>query len=202
MIHYALKFFSKELDGYLHERSGGVGQTLVVLGNVAQVDGEQSEQLKDKVIISLVNIEEEGTLKNQPNFRRTMTGAIHYENPPLFLNLYVLITANFTDYFTALGHLSAVTEFFQGRSEFNFNNATHFPNPLPEYPDLTDMNLTLSLYTMTFEQVNHLWGSLGGRQIPFLMYKMRLVPMTDRRQTGSGAAIEAIDIVAKGLKPS
>lgn len=202
MIHYALKFFSKELESYLHARPGASPLPLVVLGNVAQVDGEQSESLKDKIIMSLVNVEEEGTLKNRPNFRRTMTGSIHYENPPIFLNLYMLITANFSDYFTALGHLSAVVEFFQGRSEFHFNSELYFPDPLPEYPDLTDIRLSLSLYTMTFEQVNHLWGSLGGRQIPFLMYKARLMPMTDRRQTGTGPAIEIIDITAREKNPS
>jgi hypothetical protein len=47
-------------------------------------------------------------------------------------------------------------------------------------PDIADLEFTLELYTLTFEQINHLWGSLGGRQVPFAMFKMRLVAITDR----------------------
>ncbi len=38
-----------------------------------------------------------------------------------------------------------------------------------------ELKLNIELYTLTFEQINHLWGSLGGKQVPFAMYKVRLV---------------------------
>jgi len=42
------------------------------------------------------------------------------------------------------------------------------------------MKITMELYTLTFEQINHLWGSLGGRQAPFAMYKARLIMVRER----------------------
>jgi hypothetical protein len=46
---------------------------------------------------------------------------------------------------------------------------------------------------MTFEQINHLWGSLGGKQVPFAMYKARLVAVSDHRSLGQGRLIEKIE---------
>jgi hypothetical protein len=49
------------------------------------------------------------------------------------------------------------------------------------------------MYTLTFEQINHLWGSLGGRQIPFVMYKVRMVAITERSIRREVPLIEEVD---------
>jgi hypothetical protein len=51
----------------------------------------------------------------------------------------------------------------------------------------------MELYTLTFEQINHLWGSLGGKQMPFVMYKLRLIALTDRTIVREVPLIEEID---------
>ena len=58
---------------------------------------------------------------------------------------------------------------------------------------ISDLKFTLELYTLTFEQINHLWGSLGGRQVPFAMYKLRLVAITDRALLREVPLIEEIE---------
>jgi hypothetical protein len=58
---------------------------------------------------------------------------------------------------------------------------------------VSDLKFTLELYTLTFEQINHLWGSLGGRQVPFVMYKLRLVAITDRSVVRTVPLIEEIE---------
>jgi hypothetical protein len=147
--------------------------------------------LKDRVIISVVNIEEESTLKNYQNFRKNpATGSIEYENAPVFLNLYILFSAHFQEYKQALRGLSLIIRFFQGRNKFQFT-ATDEETTDPEPDEVID--LSLDLYTMTFEQINHLWGSLGGKQVPFAMYKARLVSLSDHRPLGTGKLIEKID---------
>ena len=59
--------------------------------------------------------------------------------------------------------------------------------------DITNLKFTLELYTLTFEQINHLWGSLGGRQMPFAMYKLRLVAITERAIVREVPVIEEIE---------
>ena len=206
MIHQALNLLHHELEAYLQTRLGPSTETFAELGNVGQIENENATGLEGKVILSLVNIEEESTLKNNPHFKKTINGGVRYENPPIYLNLYLLFTAYFQPspegYQESLLRLSAIIEFFQGRHIFNLRNAPGFAGGtvLPE-PNLADMQLILNLYTMTFEQINHLWGSLGGKQIPFVMYKARLVRMLDRRQTGTGALVEEIENDGKAIQP-
>ena len=54
-----------------------------------------------------------------------------------------------------------------------------------------ELRLHPELYTLTFEQINHLWGSLGGKQSPFVMYKVRLVKIQSSIAE-EGPVIEAI----------
>lgn len=194
MIHQALNLLHHELEEYLQNRLGPNTENYAELSNVGQIENENATGLDGKVVVSLVNIEEESTLKNNPHFKKTINGGVRYENPPVYLNLYLLFAAFFPPtpdgYRESLGRLSSVIEFFQGKHVFNLRNAPGF---LINEPDLADIQLILNLYTMTFEQINHLWGSLGGKQIPFVMYKARLVRMLDRRQTGSGMLIEEIE---------
>ena len=64
---------------------------------------------------------------------------------------------------------------------------------------ITELRFTMELYTLTFEQINHLWGSLGGRQIPFVMYKLRLVSLSERAVVREVPLIEEIDTSIKEL---
>jgi len=54
------------------------------------------------------------------------------------------------------------------------------------------MRIIMELYTLTFEQINHLWGSLGGKQVPFVMYKARLVKI-QHQITEEAPLIEQIE---------
>lgn len=194
MIQKAVQLLITQLNQYIDPLEGG--ESRVVIGNIAFNESADQDFIKDKVILSLVNIEEESTLKNAKNFSH-IGGRIEYFQVPVHLNLYLLFTANYPDpkkYFTALELLSKVITFFQNRKIFNINNAS----PLPDLFDINDpddqeIHLTMELYTMTFEQVNHLWGSLGGKQMPFVMYKARLVKIHERKVSGEGPLIETVE---------
>lgn len=168
------------------------GEGRFVLGNAAQMDASESEvqsKLRNRIIISLVNIEEESALKNYRNLHKNhTTGSVEYENPPVFLNLYILFSAHFQDYKQALRGLSLVVRFFQGRNRFQFTVSDEDNVEADETIDLS-----LDLYTMTFVRIIHVWGSLGGKQVPFAMYKARLVSLSDHRPLAQGKLIDKID---------
>ena len=186
MIDNALILLRDELIAYFERVNN---PTDVVIENIAFLnDAQSNENLTDSVVITLVNIEEEATLKNVSQYRRNPQGRIDYEQPPIFINLYLLLTANFSGtrdgYLSALTRLSGILKFFQNRQSFTLGNS---PNsnvaqnaPADELDDLRGMKLLVEFHTLTFEQVNHLWGSLGGKQIPFALYKARLVRLQDR----------------------
>jgi hypothetical protein len=201
MIATALILLREELNEYIRSLPGNTNLNYVVLGNASEIDSTNNGQLLDTLIISLVNIEEESTLKNINVMKKLANGTVRYENPPVFLNLYVLFTANFPDkYENALVQISQTIRFFQSKNFFNLSN-TISPTTLAKANDPTDpekdtisgMELNLDMYTMTFEQINHLWGSLGGKQIPFVMYKTRLIVIREPKYMKEGPVIEEID---------
>lgn len=202
MIHLALSLVRSELDAYILSFPDNTDNEYVALGNVAILEsaGDTQTGLEEKIIVSVVNLEEESAFKNLPNYTKTTNGSVRYQNAPVFLNLYLLFTSNFNNYVTALAHLSEVIQFFQGKNVFNLKNAPGNDNAVPD-PDVAELQLILDMYTMTFEQINHLWGSLGGKQLPFVMYKARLVKLLDRRTTGIGPIIEEIGREERVIAP-
>lgn len=200
MIGNAMILLREELSAYMVAQGDPAN---VIIENVGLFETDKGDTLEDSIIISLVNIEEESTLKNGSTFSRWPDNVARFENRPVFLNLYVLFTANFSGgvppnngYVQSLKRLSLVIEFFQGKNVFTPATATV---PLPpelsdlSNPEIASLKLNLELYTLTFEQINYLWGSLGGRQIPFVMYKVRLVSISERSVRREAPLIEEIE---------
>jgi len=189
MISHGLTIVINELKRHLEEAYNvPASQDAVQLGNLAEgitSSGNQGGIARGKLVFSVVNIREEKTLKNLPNFvRNEATLRTTYENPPVFLNFWILITATDTGYNNALLMLSRAIRFFQSKNVFTQDdifpaslsiNAP--PNPLDR---LESFKLIFDLYSPSMEEVNHLWGTLGGKQYPFVIYIMRMLDLKFR----------------------
>jgi hypothetical protein len=127
--------------------------------------------------------------------KRPFLNSAIYQNPPVYLNLYILFTCNYsgTDYHLALKRLSYIIQFLQSKNSFSASSSVTGGSINLDDTDILDLKFTLELYTLTFEQINHLWGSLGGRQIPFTMYKLRLVAITEHALAREVPLIEEIE---------
>lgn len=133
---------------------------------------EKGEPLVGAGLVGLMiaNVEEERTFKVQLQKQKRIDSDIEVANPEIKLNLYVLAAANpganAVSYDAALKRLSAVLTYFQGTTFFDKT----------DYPDLDPIEyLIVELYSLTFEQQNQLWASLGGKYMPSVVYKVRLV---------------------------
>jgi hypothetical protein len=191
MIDIALQLLRDELANYLSTRDTAT----VIIDNIGLFETSAGTGLIDNIIITLVNVEEESALKNQPAVKRPFVGNAIYKNPPVYLNLYVLLTCNYTGdhYILALKRLSYIIRFLQSKNSFSISSSVSGGAVNLDDPDIADLKFTLELYTLTFEQINHLWGSLGGRQMPFVMYKLRLVAITERSVLREVPLIEEIE---------
>lgn len=183
-----------ELDAHLT----AVGNsTHAELGNIAEL-GQPQTQLRDRVLLSVVNLQEERTLKNTPAYvRDDVQLRVRYENPPTFLNLAVLVTATHTEYINALRALSRALLFFQHRNVLTHDNVA--PNSIsldapPRDADrLAEFKLVFNLWSPTFEEVNDMWGMLGGKQFPFALYSMRMLELKFRAtQREAGLITEVV----------
>jgi hypothetical protein len=195
MIDTAIFLLQKELENYLVPIDPSA---TVVVDNVGLLETTNGDKLANSIIISVVNVEEESALKNQPAFKSyPALGTAAYENPAVYLNLYVLFTCNYwgDKYIYALQRISYVVKFLQSKNSFSYGTANYQDASGDEFstdPELVSLKFTMELYTLTFEQLNHLWGSLGGRQVPFVMYKLRLVALTDRRVLRNAQLVKEI----------
>ncbi len=202
MIVHALQILRKELEAFL-QPVDAVDDRVVELGNVAPLDkmqGEANANDADKVLITLINIREEKTLKNGPFHRRNdATLQTEYFNPHVFFNLYVLVSANQTKYANALIYLSRIASFFQGKNVFtHLNSLPVTDTEVPENDRMDSFKLILDLYSPSFEELNHIWGTLGGKQVPSLVYCLRMVEVQPRKLEGTGGLVEEIELNTHG----
>jgi uncharacterized protein DUF4255 len=199
MIDIALILLQGELQNFINKVDGS---GTVIVENIGMLETSNSTNLNNSIIISLVNVEEESSLKNQPVVKRPFVNSnATYQNPSVCLNLYVLFTCNFSGaYSDALKRLGFIIQFLQSKNSFSVSSSSTLPDGSSgstsfdlTKADIASLKFTLELYTLTFEQINHLWGSLGGRQIPFVMYKLRLVSISNRSVLRQVPLIEEIE---------
>ena len=196
MIVEAIALLLKQLNDYIAQVDGTSGAPAqAMVGNVAQLDRQEiATELENHLVFTLVNVEEERTLKNGPVTAPIGPTDVGYRNRPISLNLFLLITANYRNYTTALRRLTQALTFFQGKQKFTAANS---PGSTLPQGGLVEFMLVMDLLSLTFEQVNHLWGVLGSKQSPFAVYRARLVVISDQRLLQTGGRIQELEIVGR-----
>ncbi|MFK0089575.1 DUF4255 domain-containing protein [Pseudomonas sp. NPDC090755] len=208
MIAHALSIVVNELNLHLQQ---AYNQKLpaVELGNIAEgfrVGATGSGVSQDVLSMSLVNIQEEKTLKNTSSLVRDIPHKkATYENPAVFLNLHILIVAAHSNYTNALLMLSRAIQFFQVRNSFTESSvapASITTNAPPNALDrLVAFKLIFDLHSPGLEEVNHLWGTLGGKQYPFVLYIVRMLELRFHR-VQDAVLIKEGEITYTQLAPS
>ena len=120
MINDAVEYIRKEIKSHL-----GIPIGEVNVGNIHLLKDES----KTGVYISLINLEQEKTLKNLSHATKVNNQTVYLE-PPVHLNLYLLFAFEFGLYSTSLLRLSQTVELFQSKSNFTADNAI-VANPFP-----------------------------------------------------------------------
>lgn len=194
MIYETLQILKEQLENYFTEI--GLGK-IIVLENIALWESGSDDALKlsDKVVFTLLKLEEEVTLKNSPHFT-VKDSKTEYKNPPVHLNLYLLISANCDTYDKSLRSISKTIEFFQGKKIFTSAN-TVYDRTNVSFDVLDHFKFNLELYTPSFEELNNIWGTLGGRQMPSVIYKVQLIKIERDKKL---AASEVITHIGGNLK--
>jgi len=172
VINKVLSFIKEELNNYIKLKLNDSSVDKVVCAEIVAQDGSAVHLPQNSIIITLANIEEEKVLKSQTPHTQELNGSLIISNPEIKLNLYILFIANFGEnYNESLKFLSFIIQFFQAKNVFNPQNS---PTLNPEIK-----KLVLELYILNFEQLNHLWGTLGAKYKPSVMYKVRFISIQE-----------------------
>lgn len=197
MISHALTIVKNELDRHLDTFGGNSPHA--ELGNVGEVASQSPNgHSREKVFLSVVNIQEERTLKNVPAYVRDDTALrVRYQNPPTFLNLAVLVAATHANYSDALLALSRAITFFQFRNVFTPDSvdpqSLSVGAPVNALDRLVEFKLIFNLWSPTLEEGNDMWGMLGGKQFPFALYSMRMLELKfEATERESGLITEVV----------
>ena len=148
-----------------------VVEPIVVLSNLVEQDGSVSPDNNNKIICSLVNIEQE-RFSSKGAF---VTSGDSLKNPPINLDLYLMFSSCFSaeNYTEGLRFLSVVIGFFQGRSIFT-------PQNTPELP-VSAKKITFNIFNMDMGNLSHLWGALGAKYMPSIIYQVRMINIFEDR---------------------
>ncbi len=179
MIADAIEFVRKELCESL-----GVPDDAVIANSARKLIEDNNAP---GAYISLINVQEEAALKNTP-FTERRGDKTYYIEPPVHVNLYLLFAFEFQTYASSLVYLSRTIEFFQEKRWFDASRGTNFPASLEK--------LTFEMVSMTFEELNNLWGLLGGAYFPSVVYKLRLIRLQATTPAKPGPQITKTELEA------
>ncbi|MCX2574548.1 DUF4255 domain-containing protein [Pedobacter sandarakinus] len=199
MINTALDFISKEVNAHLNHLAGTTVDDYLVVSSIVY-DGKLA--IPDKTLgLTLMNIEEDRFAKDQRVTVRNVQGDLETRNPDIYLNLFVLVSANFhyedtetprLDYLEGLKRLSQVIAFFQSKSVFTQSNS-----PSLAAIDRNIEKLAVELFSFNFEQMNHFWSIIGHSYLPSVLYKIRMLTIQENVQLVPGGIIERIQLNTK-----
>lgn len=182
MIDKALTVLVTELNAYLNNRLGVTGGERAVLGPVPDATKDPSPE--HPLTLSLVRVEEERITKSQSG-TRTRDSIVESIQPDIKLNLFLLVSAHGTSYPDALKLLSAAVAFFQSRPFIDHAGCPAL--------DASIEKLIIEMCSQTFEEQNHLWGSLSTRYVPSVAYRVRMLIIQEGTPLRITPAIRSMD---------
>ncbi|MFT6270091.1 MAG: hypothetical protein ACJAVV_002919 [Alphaproteobacteria bacterium] len=182
MLDSALRFVVDELNSYLNAKTG-LTDKIVVLGPLLDDAGKYAIA-KNTVGLSLINIEQETAIKRQLPQASFAKGKTLSFAPELHLNLYVVIAARFELYDQALKYLSHIMNYFQSNTVFT-------PERTPALGE-DIAKLSLELQSLNYDQLNQVWAFIGGKHLPSVYYKIRMLSLQDSHTPSVGQPVLTI----------
>ncbi|MBS0030009.1 DUF4255 domain-containing protein [Chitinophaga sp. 22321] len=184
MIDLLLAEMVAKLNLYFGLRSkGGPGDLFeCVTGDVSlhdkSAEGGGEELFHDKVILTLISVEEENAMRNNYPIREIGSTFVK-EKSAVYVNVFLLFSARYETYVTSVQAISHVISCFQAtrRLLISVNGE--------------EQEAVLNLHNLGFENLNNLWTVMGGRYLPSVIYKARVLMFQQAPPVG-GALITDI----------
>lgn len=184
MIDLLLAEMVATLNLYFSLRSkGGPGDLFeCTIGDVSihdkSAEGGGEELFHDKVMLTLASVEEENALRNNYPIREVGTSFVK-EKSAVYINAYLLFAAKYDSYVTSMQAISQVISCFQSNRRISIT------------VNGEEQDAIINLHNLGFENLNNLWTVMGGRYLPSVIYKARVL-MFQQAPPVSGSLITDI----------
>lgn len=168
MILACVNHIASRLNHFLKQRFD-LSEDIVVVSNLVEHDGSAVSQTNNRITVFVTNIEKDTMPQQAPNYHRPGGGRTVVSSKPIYLNLYVVVAANFTgsNYPEGLKFISNTIGYFQSNSVFDHHNSPELDPGIEK--------LILDIENIKNHELNHLWGMYGAKYVPSVVYKVRMV---------------------------
>ncbi len=167
MIHNLLPVVCGELNAYFKSRFD-LDEDRLVLSNLMNQNGSVEVEGSNKVVCSLVNIEEETTMKAAPG-TSSIGSSFVASGPDIHVNLTILFSAFFSgkNYVEALKFLSGVIYFFQSKPVFTPSNTPGLSSNIEKG--------CFDLISLSYHDLNSVFSMMGTKYMPTAIYRIRML---------------------------
>jgi hypothetical protein len=167
MIHNLLPTVGAELNNYFKSRFD-IEEDRLVLSNLISQDGSVAIEGNNKVVCTLVNVQEETTLKASYG-TSSIGGGFAAGGGDIHVNLTIMFSAYFTgkNYAEALKFLSGVIYFFQGKPVFTNSNTPGLSSNVEK--------ACFDITTLSYHDLNSVFSMMGAKYMPTVIYKVRML---------------------------
>jgi len=158
-----MSVIADKLNENLNNRFTQTGD-LVILSSLNNIEDEGNTEAQNKLLLTIANIEQERISRVSPP-RATQR--------PINVYLYILLSSNFqkNNYEEGLKLLSSAISFFQYNPILNHNNAPGLDENVEK--------LVFEMINLNIQELSQLWGVHGGRYLPSVLYKTRMVTISE-----------------------
>ncbi len=167
MLHNLLPIIGGELNDYLMSRFN-TNEDRLVISNLINQDGSLAIEGSNKVVCSLVNIEEETTLKSSYGASSSSGGYVVGAGD-IHMNLTILFSALFQgkNYVEALKFLSGVIYFFQSKPVFTSSNTPGLSSNIEK--------VVFDIANISYHDMNAIFSMMGAKYMPSVVYRVRML---------------------------
>lgn len=192
-----------------------IDPSLIEITNIATLnDGDEFLSSKSPIILSIVNIEEDKTLKNQSVYLKNplKENSLHkndpvyrYKHPSKHLIISLLFSSydkGSTNYLQGIEKLEIIINFFQQNISLYCKDDGTDLKKYEDYAAMVEIDIeqkkkysaiTFESVSLTMEQLNQMWSYLGSKYMPSVLFKMRLITVESSIK-GPDEVIEEIKV--------
>ena len=167
MIDNALNVLVSELNNFFRIKYQ-LSEDIIILSNIVNSSGENTYKDENKLIVSLINIEEEKIIQKANG---------NHKNAPLYINIYILISTSFNEKLIneALKFLSSVIAFFQSKRKFTNTNTASLSSNIDK--------LLVDIHNLNTNDLSNVYSYLGTKYTPSIAYKVSMLIIEEEVMT-------------------
>jgi hypothetical protein len=171
MLHNLLPIVGEELNEFLMSRYN-TNEDRLIISNLINQDGSLNSEGLNKVVCSLVNIEEETTLKSSYGVSSSAGGYVSGSGS-IHMNLTVMFSAMFQgkSYVESLKFLSGVIYFFQSKAVFTSSNTPGLSSNIDK--------VVFDIVNLDYKEMNSIFSMIGAKYMPSVVYKVRMLTFSN-----------------------